>query len=109
MQLPQIRLVLVNDWRSWRTKITTYVAALASAIGGYVIAYPDAAAQVLNELPSEARTWISPFAGIAMFVFIFLARMTKSAEITRKTDATGTATLAVLTAPQPRPEPPVDA
>lgn len=69
----QIRLI--EDWRKSYQFWSVRAAGLASGAVAYVFANPNSVTDALNTLPPEARTWMSPAVGFAIFAVIWTLRV----------------------------------
>jgi len=72
-----MKIEMVANFRTALRFWSIRAGVLVSLVIGYVINNPDAAAQVLNVLPPEARTWLSGPISLFLFGVIYFLRMVK--------------------------------
>lgn len=77
---PKIELV-VDDWRKSFRFWSIRMGGVFTAFVMYAFNNLDQIASVLNSLPPEARAWMTPFIGFALFVVIWFFRIVKQAKL----------------------------
>ena len=85
-----MRLKLIDNWRKWYKMWSMQLAAFASAAWVYLLANPNVITDTLNQLPPEARTWISPMSGVIMFSIIWALRMIEQVKKEEVPNVSGT-------------------
>jgi len=73
----EMKLKLIEEWRSWWRMWSMRLAVLASAAVTGVLAYPDILLSTLNALPPEMRAVFPPFMGFVLLGLVSLARLVK--------------------------------
>ena len=76
-----MKIEFVDSFRKSLRYWSIRAAGFAASCVGYVFANPDVPSQILNSLPPEARQWLSPVVGFAVFSLIWFLRMAKQAKL----------------------------